>query len=184
MKTKIALCVLVAALVFLPAAQAGTKEELMRLQSEVLALQKQLLEFDKSYNERIDGLRSLVIQLTDEAAKSSSAMTRLGAAIDSRTEDARTMDKSLHLELEELSAKIDDAAVSISAMAQQLSELKAQTASMAAESASGLSPETMYNQAFSDFVLGSFDIAIEGFTAYVETYPGGARAADALLNIG
>ena len=183
MKTKIGFGILVTMLTFLPAAQAGTKEELIRLQSEIMSLQKQLLEFDKSYNERIDGLRSLIVQLTDEVAKSSNTMTRLGAAIDSRTEDARTMDKALRTELEGMGIKIEDAAVSISAMAQQLNEMKAQTESMAAE-ASGFAPDTMYNQAYNDFVMGNDDMAIEGFTIYIDTYPTSGKAANALLYLG
>ena len=42
----------------------------------------------------------------------------------------------------------------------------------------------MYNQAFNDFVQGNLDLAIQEFSAYLSSYPGGDKAAAALLNMG
>ena len=55
MKRQISFCLLVS-LIILPLAQAGTKEEIMRLQSDVLALQNQFREFEKGFNEKTDGV--------------------------------------------------------------------------------------------------------------------------------
>jgi tol-pal system protein YbgF len=54
----------------------------------------------------------------------------------------------------------------------------------AAVSETGLSADTMVNQALRDFAPGDFDMAIEGFNALVEAYPSGETAAKALLRIG
>ena len=56
MKRKPSFFLTIVFLIVVPLLQAGTKEDLLRLQSDVLALQKQIQELDKTYNERMDGL--------------------------------------------------------------------------------------------------------------------------------
>ena len=185
MKTKICFFILIAAIFAIPDAQAqnATQRELIRIQSEISALQKQFLEFEESYSERFDGLRSLVIQLNDEIARSNSTLTRISAALNNRTEDARSQETSLLSEIRELSQKINDLSTGYSILAQQFNDYRVQS-TMRAGAASSLSAETMFNQAFRDYTQGDFDMAIDGFTAYVETYPSGETAARALLYIG
>jgi tol-pal system protein YbgF len=184
MKRNFLFCLLAASIAACPLAEAGTKEELVRLQSDVLALQNQIREFDKGYTEKLDGLRSLVIQLNDQAARSGLALDRIVAAMENTEAGAREADRGLLEEVRRLSEKVDDVGTRISALAQQLGELKVQSASLGPAASPGLSPEVLYNQAFGDFVQGNFDLAIEGFSAYVATYPAGEKAPDALLNIG
>lgn len=186
MKTKICFCILIAAFITLPTAQANTSRELMRLQNEIKLLQQQFEEFNNSYNERLDALRSLIIQLNDQVAKSGSTLSSLGMALDNRTVDALNQDRSLLAEIRELSEKIDDASIGISVLAQQLNDFKLQSSMRTIDgpSALNLSPDTMFNQAMRDFILGDFDMAIEGFRAFVEMYPGGDQAARAWLHIG
>jgi tol-pal system protein YbgF len=67
-----------------------------------------------------------------------------------------------------------------------LSDLKVQIKTVGPENPSGgnQSPETMYNQAFRDFVAGNIDLAIQEFNAYIDTYPAGDKAPFALLYLG
>jgi len=170
-------------LIAISSAQAGTKEEIIRLQNEVRDLQNLFVQFNESYSERIDGLRSLVVQLNDEIARSNSTLSRLGTALSSRTEDARGQEMSLLSEIRELSQKIDELYVGYSVLAQQFNDFKTQS-TMRAGAASSLSAENMFTQAMRDYTLGDFEMAVEGFTTYVETYPGGETAARALLYTG
>ena len=183
MKTKICFCILLAAFAAIPSAQAGWKEEVVRLQSEIRAIQADVSESNMKTSERLDGIYSLVIQLNEELARSNSALTRLGATFNNRTEDARGQEMSVLSEMREISQKIDDLSIAYSALAQQFNDYRAQSA-MRAGAGSSLSAETMYNQAFLDYTQGNFEMAIEGFTAYVDTYPGGETAARSLLYIG
>ena len=183
MKTRICFCILIAAFVALPSAQAGWKEEVVRLQSEIRAIQADASESNRRLNERIDGMHSLLTQLNDEIASSNIALTRLGATFNNRTEDARGQEMSLLSEIRELSQKIDDLSIGYSVLSQQFNDYRLQS-TMRTGSASSLSAETMFNQAMRDYTQGDFDMAIEGFTAYVDTYPGGDTAARALLYIG
>ncbi len=145
MKRKICVCLLIAFFVMVPFAQAGTKEELLRLQSDVLALQNQIREFEKSFNEKTEGLKSLVVQLNDQVAKSTVILGRVSAALENQTSGVRSSDQTMLQEIRNLSTKIDDNATRISAMAQQLIELKVQSKSISQGSTPGgsLSPDTM-----------------------------------------
>jgi tol-pal system protein YbgF len=181
MKPKIYFCLLIAFAPGLSPAFAGTKEELMRLQSDVLALQNQMREFEKTLNERTDGLKSLVEQLNDQVAKSNLILGTISKTMENQASGARSTDQSLLQEIRALSAKIDDANTRISAMAQQLADLKVQAKPI---QGGGTSEDSIYNQAFADLVQGNFDLAIQGFTAYLSSFPGGEKAASAQYNIG
>lgn len=183
MKPIVYLCLLAGMLVASPLASAGTKEELVRLQSDVLALQNQIREFDKNYSDKLDGIKSLVVQLNDQVAKSNLLLDRIAANLENQASGRRTTDDALSQDVRKLSEKMDEAGTRISAMAQQINDLRVQSNSLNAPG-TGLSPEALYAQAFNDFVQGNFDLAIAGFTAYVATYPAADKAPDALLNMG
>ena len=183
MKTRTCFCFLIIALVTIPSAQAGWKEEVVRLQSEIKTLQADVSESNNKNNERLDAIYSLITQLNDEIARSSSTLSRLGATLNSRTEDARGQEASLLDVIREVSQKIDDLSIGYTVLAQQFNDYKLQS-TMRAGSSSSLSADTMYNQAMRDYTQGNFDMAIEGFTAYVDTYPGSETSARALLYIG
>ena len=185
MKKSFCGCLLVALLSGSPAAHAGTKEELMRLQNDVLTLQNQVREFEKTFSERTDALKSLVEQLNDQVAKSSLLLNRISEMMENQVSGASTNYQVLAQEVRSLSSKIDDANTRISALAQQLAEWKVQakpiTQGAVAGSASG---DSIYNQAFTDLIQGNFDLAIQGFTAYLNSFPTGEKAAAAQYNIG
>jgi tol-pal system protein YbgF len=186
MKGKAFLGLLIALVIAFSTAQAGTKEELVRLQEDVLALRNQILELDKSFSEKTDGLKSLVEQLNDQVAESTLAIEKALKFLESQSSGAQSADQALLQEIRTLSGKIDDMATRVTAMAQQMMELKVQSQSFSRQQLlpGGLSPDALYDQAYRDFVQGSFDLAIQGFNSYVQSYPGGNRAAAALCYIG
>jgi tol-pal system protein YbgF len=186
MNQKIFLCILIIFSAVLPKASAGTKEELLRLQNDVLALQTQIREFEKSFNEKTDGLKSLVVQLNDQVAKSSLVLTKVTTTLEAQASGVRTTDQQLLQEIRSLSGKIDDTATRISILAQQIADLKVQSKALnqPGPAGSGLSEEAIYNQALQDLIQENFDLAIQGFTAYLSSFPAGSKAAAAQYNIG
>jgi tol-pal system protein YbgF len=108
---------------------------------------------------------------------------KVSKSLESQASGVRSSDEMLHQEIRSLSGKIDDMATRVSALAQQMSELKVQSNSLG-QASSGLSPDALYDQASRDFVQGNLDLAIQGFTTYMNTYPGGDKAAAALCSIG
>jgi TolA-binding protein len=187
MKRKTCYCLLIVFITALPfSVQAGTKEEIMRLQSDVLALRDQIREFEKAFSEKTDGLKSLVVQLNDQVAKSTLILERISASIENQTSGVRATDQALLKEIRTLTAKVDDTSMSIAALVQQVNDLKVQSKSLNQGPAPGaaLSPEVLYNQAYLDFVQEKFDLAIKGFQEYLNNYPGGDQAAMVLLYTG
>lgn len=184
MKGKSILCLLVWLLCFSLPAQSGTKEEIMRLQNDVLALRDQFREFEKSYNERSDGLKSLVVQLNDQVAQSALILDRVAKTMERQSSGTRSTDEALLQEIRTLAGKVDDAATRISALAQQIADLKIQAQSLNEAGPSRASEDSVYSQAYNDYVQGNLDLAIQGFSSYLTSYPNGKMAALAQLSIG
>jgi tol-pal system protein YbgF len=188
MKRTILLCLLLALMSAGPSALAGTKEDLMRLSADVLALQNQLRELDKTYNEKIEGLRSLVVQLNDQAAKTNLLVTKVSTALESQASGVRSNDQALLQEIRAISTKVDECATRISALAQQVAELKVQAKSISQEPAGGanqgFSADALFRQANQDLASGNFGLATEEFTDYLKRFPTGSMAAAAQNSIG
>jgi tol-pal system protein YbgF len=186
MKRTLIFCLSACFLFSLPLAQAGTKEEIMRLQSDVLAMQNQIREFEKSLNERTDGLKSLVVQLNDQVAKSNLILDKVSKTLETQAAGTRSNDQALLQEIRALSGKMDDAATRISALAQQVADLKIQAKPLAPEGPAGGmgTQQSVYDQAYSDYVQGSFDLAIQGFTDYLRNNPGGEKTPAAHFYLG
>ena len=179
-------CLLIVLLTATPA-RAGTKEELMRLQSDVLALQNQIREFEKTFSEKTEGLRSLVVQLNDQVAKSNLMLNTISATLANQASGTNSSQQSALQEIRNLSGKLDDTATRISALAQQVNELKVQSKAITQGSANqggGFSTASTYDQAYNDFMQGNLDLAIQGFTTYLASSPNGDKAAAAQYYIG
>jgi tol-pal system protein YbgF len=191
MKHRVSVCLLMSILLAaLPPAHAGTKEELEQLQNDILDLRKQMLGFEKSFGERLEGLKTLVEQLNDQIAESNILFGKFAAEIE-KLANRPSADQAILQELQTLSSKMDETGTRISALAQQLSELKVQSKPLSQRMLQGgsisdeeVSQNAIYDQAFNDFVQGNFDLAIQGFIAYLSNFPLGEKAALAQYNIG
>jgi tol-pal system protein YbgF len=192
MKQAVVILLVAAVAAFSPAAQAGTKEEILRLQNDVLALQNQLRLFEKTFNDKSDGLKSLIVQLNDQVGKSNQLLASISSNLESQSSGDKSGSQALLQEVKNLATKIDDSATRISALAQQVAELKVQSKPIAqrvyqnpgSDGGPTLSPDAIYNEALNDLIQGNLDLAIEGFTAFIKSYPTSDKADDAQYNIG
>lgn len=184
---------LLVALTAIEPARAGTKEELARLQSDVLALQNQIRMLDKSLTERSESLKSLVAQLHDQIGKSNQELVKITTALESRSSTDREAQQAVVKEVRNLGTKIDDTGVRIAALAQQIGDLKVQSKPVTARrfqsvgsdpAAAQQSADTIFFEAYNDLVQGNFDLAVQGFTAYLTSFPKSERADDAQFYIG
>jgi tol-pal system protein YbgF len=175
------------------AAHAGTKEEIMRLQSDVLAMQNQLREMEKNFGEQLDALKSLVVQLNDQVGKASLLTGRISSTLESQASGGSQTNQAFLQEIHNLSIKLDDASTRISALAQQVADLKVQANPLIPNprppigmdvSGGALSLDAAFNQAYNDLVQGNLDMAIQGFDAFARNYPGSDKADDAQYYIG
>ncbi|PYV06531.1 MAG: tol-pal system protein YbgF [Acidobacteria bacterium] len=174
-------------------AQGGTKEEIQRLQSDVLALQNQMRLLDKNVTEGMNSLKTLASQLTDQVGKSNQILSQMSSTLEKQASGAKFTNESLLQEVRNLGAKIDDAGTRISALAQQISEMKTQAKEITPrrfQSPGGdsgplaMSSDTIFYQAYNDLVQGNLDLAIQGFTSFVTNFPASEKADDAQYYIG
>jgi len=174
-------------------AQAGVKEELIRLQADVLALQNQMRQLEKTFTERTDAIRSLVVQLNDQVGKTSLALGKISTSLEAQSSGDVAAVQSVLKEVKDLSSKMDDANTRISALAQQIVDMKVQTKPLAqrtfqnaADNPAQLSSsaEQIYSEAYNDLIQGNLDFAIQGFTAFLRNFPTNDKADDAQYNIG
>jgi tol-pal system protein YbgF len=147
-----------------------------------------VLGLAETFNEKIDGLKSLIVQLNDQIAKSNLTLNKISAALENQSSGAGSKDQQLLQEIRAIATKVDDNATRVSALAQQISELKVQSQAInqASPSAapSSITPESVYSTANQDLAQGNYDLAIRGFTAYLDNFPAAGMAAAAQLNIG
>jgi TolA-binding protein len=169
----------------------GTKEELMRLQNDVLALQNQLRLLDKTLREQTDGIRSLVAQLNDQIGQTNQLVTRIATTLESQSAGDKSAGQALLQEIRNLATKVDDTSTRISALAQQVADMKVQskpiTQRLYQTPDGGIAPDAadqVYNQAYNDLIQGNLDMSIEGFTAFIKNFPTNDKADDAQYNIG
>jgi tol-pal system protein YbgF len=168
-------------------ARAGTKEELVRLQSDVLAMQNQLRVMEKAIADQNEALKSLIVQLNDQVGTSNQLISRMAATLENQSSGDKSSSQAALQELRSLNTKMDDAATRISALAQQISELKMQANPIETGglgSVPGGAPDGLYNQAFNDLVQGNLDLAIEGFSTFIRNNPASEKADDAQYNVG
>jgi tol-pal system protein YbgF len=174
-------------------ARAGTKEDLMRLQADVLALQNQIRQLEKTFAERTDGIRTLVVQLNDQVGKTSLVLGRISTTLETQSSgDAAAMQAVLK-EVRDLSVKMDETNTRVSALAQQIVDMKLQTkpipqrtfqAAVDNPDATQLSADKLYSEAYNDLVQGNLDLAIQGFNFLLKNFPTNDKADDAQYNIG
>jgi len=173
--------------------RGGTKEELARLQSDVLALQSQIRMLEKGFTEQNQSLKSLIGQLNDQVGKSNAVLERISTTLDKQAAGDRASSQTLLQEVRSLGSKIEDTGVQISALARQVSEMKIESKPVTARrfqtasgetGASAQSADTIFFEAYNDLVQGNTDLAIQGFTAYIASFPKSEKADDAQYYIG
>ena len=188
MKKIICVCFLIIALGTTSSVQGGTKEEIVRLQSDVLALQTQIRNLDKTFTDQMGSLKSLVGQLNDQIGKSNVILARISTTLENQADNSKTANQGVLQEVRNLAHKIDDTGTRVSALAQQISEIKVQSTEIPQRRSLGTgpdaSPDDIYHEAYNDLVQGNYDLAIQGFNSFVTTYPRSEKSDDALYYLG
>ncbi|MCX7829757.1 MAG: tol-pal system protein YbgF [Acidobacteria bacterium] len=135
---------------------AGTKEDIEKLQNDLLLLQKkyealsaELLSLNKKLEiieNKIDGLQR-----------------------SSQTADIRVDLDTLKIEIEKLNSAVSEIKTlqSYSSLKSSQDENKSPISSAPLEE----TPEKLYQSAYSDYIQGRFQLALSGFQKFAETYP-------------
>jgi tol-pal system protein YbgF len=192
-------CVAVLALWLLTVpAFAGTKEELIRLQSDVLQLTTQIQLLTKSMTENNAVMKTLVEQLSDRVASLKVSLDSLNPtlgqglgqvnqALQNGRADSKLVADQVSQAVQTLGLKLDDTNSRVAALSHKLEESsKAQTQKLSAltEAGANVPPDQLYNAAYNDYLLGNYDLAIQAFRDYLERYKDAEMADDAMYYIG
>jgi len=169
---------------------AGTKEEIVRLQSDVLQLQEQIRLLQKSTDDRGSVLKSLLEQLNDQIAKSNLAMENLTQAMSGQKAEVGTAVSALRQEIQKLNVKLDDTNNRIAGLYQKVEDSQVKASSLRnlpsgnGEASSGVEPDQVYSQAYNDYLMGNYDLAITGFQDFLTNYPNSEYADNAMHYLG
>ena len=166
----------------------GTKEEIVRLQSDVLQLQEQIRLLQKGMDENNGVLKSLLEQLNDQIARSNIVMENLNQGLSAQKTDVGAAVRQLREEMQKLSVKLDDTNNRIAGLYQKVEDSQVKASSLravpSAAAEGGLEPDQVYSQAYNDYLMGNYDLAITGFQDFLTNYPNSEYGDNAMHYLG
>jgi tol-pal system protein YbgF len=188
--------------VLMSAAPAGAADKAhQQLMAEIRMLQEQQQQLQQMLGGLADTLKVMTSRIDSEADATRKAFA-----------DQKLLVSGVGDTVRVLREKADDTNVRLSTMTQELQALRQTVASMPSSSgapaltndpaagdpaapggapggapgpgASNISPTRMYDQSYADYAAGQFDLAVDGFQAFIRTFPTSPKAAEAQLYIG
>ena len=185
----------------LPSAVHAQNRERQQIMAEVRMLHEQTMRLQLLIAALDQTLDALSAQLDEQAGATVRAFADQRLQTDSVADDVRI-----------LREKLDDTNVRISSMSQEVEALRiaippltfpgpvlltdpetglpitpsatAVNTAPAAPLTAGASPQRMYDTAWADYTSGQWDLAVEGFEAYLNMFPGSELADDAQFYVG
>ena len=194
-------CLMAAMLVVVPGRVNGQNRERQQLMADLRMLYEQTMRLQLQISALDESLQSLTTQLATQADETVRAFA-----------DQRLLADGVAGDVKILREKIDDTNVRISSMSQEVEALRVVIPQMsipvtqllidpetglplepldnsvapppAAPATAGVSPRRMYDTAWADYTNGQWVLAVEGFEAYLKTFPRSELADDAQFYIG
>ncbi|HWZ44805.1 MAG TPA: tetratricopeptide repeat protein [Candidatus Saccharimonadales bacterium] len=200
MKQKISIHLL--ALAFLVAglaqtAAAGTKEQLIQLQTTVQILQDNMAKMQQSFDERMGVVKDLITQQTDNVNKMTTSIQTLQKSLQLQSNDSTGKVDQVQGQIQSLHDAVDELKARLAKMGKQLDDIQStqQTISAAATqtqtpnasaAAQNQAPpaDQLYNNALSDFNAGKNDLASQEFAQYIQVYGTTELAGNAQFYLG
>jgi tol-pal system protein YbgF len=193
----IVMCLVAATFGMFPGPASGQNRERQQLMADLRMLHEQTMRLQLQISALNESLQRLTTQLVVQAEATVRAFADQRLLVDGVAGDVRI-----------LREKLDDTNVRISSMSQEIEALRIAIPPMSvpftqlltdpetglpieppADSVvpsvnPGVSPRRMYDTAWADYTNGQWVLAIEGFEAYLKTFPRSEFADDAQFYIG
>ena len=179
-----------------------------QLMAEIRMLQEQQQQLQQMMGALAETLKTVTTKLDDQTAANRKAFADQKLQIDNVAEGVRV----LREKADDTNVRLSTVSQELEAIRQAVSSMPSPTASLqpgqepaapvgdpgaagggapAAPvpatppgSAPLISPQRMYDNAYSDYMAGQYEIAIQGFNAFISSFPRSDKADDAQLNIG
>jgi tol-pal system protein YbgF len=169
---------------------AGTKEEIVRLQSDVLQLQNQIRLLQKSVDEKEGTIISLLEQLNDKVAENSVAFDNVITAINAAKAETGSIEGTvvgLRDQIQLLGAKLDEVTNRMATLQRKLDENQMQVQALRSVPESGspdVQPDRVYSATYNDYLMGNYSLAINGFQDFLANHPESEYADNAAYYLG
>lgn len=175
------------------------KRELVELQRDVATLQDQVRSLERSFNEKVGGLTTLLQQSIDAIQKLNTTVAVLDASLRDREKNLAAPVTTVGSKVDQMSSEFQAVRVSIEDMTARLGRLERSLVDLsntikviqappappsAAGPPQGLSAEDLYANALRDKAAGNFDMAIAEFNDYLKFYGDTESAPNAQYYIG
>lgn len=166
----------------------GTKEEIIRLQSDVLQLQNQIRMLQKAVDEKDGMIISLLEQLNDQAAKNRLSLESVGQTLKIQQSDQGSTVSRLREDIQALSLKLDETNNRIGSLHQKMEESQQRVLSLrsvpVAEAGAVVEPDRVYSASYNDYLMGNYELAVAGFQDFLANYPDNELADNAAYYLG
>ncbi len=152
---------------------AGTKEEVIRLQSDVLQLQNLVRTLHKSFDDNHGSNQSLLEQLNDQVATTNRLLEDLVSAIRAQKAETAQVVAELHDEMQSITIKLDDTNNRVASLHRKLEESQARSQVLRMPSpvlGTDPKPDQVYYLAYNDYLAGNYELAITGFRDFLSQY--------------
>jgi tol-pal system protein YbgF len=186
---KTALPLLLLAVSLAVPAAAGTKEQLIQLQTQVQALQDQMARMQQSFDERMGVMRNLVEQTTDSINKMNTTVNKLSEGVSQQNTAAEGKVDQVSTQVQALQDSLDELKARVAKVSKQLEDMQAAQQNLNAQPVQGgppgqtpgqpqtqpqaqaPPPDVLYNNALRDYNAGRFDLSKQQFQEYLAAYP-------------
>jgi tol-pal system protein YbgF len=180
-------------------ARAGTKEQLIQLQTTVQILQDNMAKMQQSFDERMGVVKDLLTQQTDNVNKLSTSVQGLQKTLSQQNNDSAGKVDQLSGQVQALHDSVDELKARLARTTKQLDDIQAALQNINAPQPAGQSPaaanpaaaqnqapppETLYNAALGDYNSGKNDLASQEFAQYLQVYGNTDLAGNAQFYLG
>ncbi len=171
---------------------AGTQEEIIRLQSDILQLQEQIRLLQKVVDEKNSVIQSLLEQLNDQFATNNVTFNEMVDALnDNRARNKTLSDNvdSVKGDIGRLSTRLDEINSRLAEVQRKFDEnqMQVQTLRSVPSSGSGdadVEPDRVYSASYNDYLVGNYSLAVNGFQDFLTNYPDSEYADNASYYLG
>jgi len=171
--------ILLATLLLAPL-RAGSKEEMIRLQTDVITTQNQVRLLQKSVDENGAITKTLLDQLLEKITKIGRQVEDMKGWMDEQQRSGDENVEDMVGLLRSLATKIDDQNLKIAGLTKRLDALQISLEEMRSrrpQAETGpdgnplpLPPDQWYSLAYNDYIQGNYELAIQGFLDYLANY--------------
>ena len=168
----------------IPAGAQSTKDRLIRLQTQVETLQQQMTAMQRSFDERMGVMRSLVEQSTDNVNKMAGTLGRLEKTLTTQSAESGDKVDQVSQQVQSLQDAVDELKTRVARLSQQLEDLEAARANIGAaapvpDAAAAPPADVLYKNALADYTAGRYELAMQQFNDYLKFYRTGELAGNA-----